>query len=115
LAQCYSEESQVNRRVFGQQREPDLLDRLPLVRKGDYAAMGNFLESGFTTRVMAADTRIKVGVAFTGVSSQSRNIYRVIDKQVGARVAIDAIIKKPGLTLYDITHILAPWGPDLCW
>ncbi|MBC8039563.1 MAG: hypothetical protein H7Y06_03400 [Opitutaceae bacterium] len=103
--------SQADRTVFGLQRGLDLLDLLPMVRTGDYAAMGNSLGGGNTLRLMAADPRIKVGIASTGVSPQATNIYRLIDKQKGARVAFDAVVKKTGRTPYEITDLLALCAP----
>ncbi len=107
----YPEWSQADRTVFGLQRGLDLLDQLPQVSTGDYGAMGNSLGGGSTTRLMAADTRIKVGIASTGVSPQSTNIYRLIDKQKGARAAFDAVVKKTGRTPYEITDLLALCAP----
>ncbi len=109
--QRYPEWSQDDRMVFGLQRGLDLLDQLPMVRKGDYGAMGNSLGGGYTTRLMAADTRIKVGIASTGVSPQATNIYRQINKQGAARAKVDAIIKKTGRTPYEITDMLALCAP----
>ncbi|MBC8010662.1 MAG: dienelactone hydrolase family protein [Burkholderiales bacterium] len=103
--------SQADRTIFGLQRGLDVLDQLPMVRTGDYGAMGNSLGGGSTTRLMAADTRIKVGIASTGVSPQSTNIYRLIDKQKGARAVFDAVVKKTGRTPYEITDLLALCAP----
>lgn len=107
----YPKWSHADRTVFGLQRGLDLLDQLPLVRTGDYGAMGNSLGGGNTCRLMAADTRIQVGVASTGVSPQSTNIYRLTGKHQGARAAFDAVVKKTGRTPYDRPDLLALCAP----
>ncbi|MBC8101049.1 MAG: dienelactone hydrolase family protein [Cytophagales bacterium] len=107
----YPKWSQADRIVFGLQKALDLLDRLPMVRAGEYGAMGNSLGGGSTLRLMATDTRIKVGVASTGVSPQSTNIYRLVGKQKGARADFDAIVKKTGRVPYEITDMLALCAP----
>ncbi len=87
----YPKWSQADRTVFGLQCGIDLLDQLPMVRTGDYGSIGNSLGGGQTTRLMAADTRIKVAVTSTGVSPQATNIYRLIDKQKGARASFEVL------------------------
>jgi len=107
----YPKWSQADRTVFGLQRGLDVLDRLPMVRTGEYGSMGNSLGGGNTTRLMAADTRIKVGIASTGASPQATNAYRQVGKQKGARAIMDDIVRKTGRVPYEITDLLALCAP----
>jgi hypothetical protein len=104
--------SQNDRRTWGLQRGLDLLDRLPGIRhEAGYGSIGNSLGGGFTLRLMAADTRIAVGVASTGVSPQTTNIYRLVGREKGARVAADDIIRRTGRPPIEVTDFIALCAP----
>lgn len=109
--QKYPKWSQADRTVYGLQCGLDVLDKLPMVRTGEYAAMGNSLGGGQSLRLMSADQRIKAAVVSTGVSPQATNIYRLVGKEKGAREGFDAIVKKTGRTPYEITDLLALCAP----
>lgn len=108
----HPEWSQSDRRVWGLQRALDLLDRLPGIRhEAGYGAIGNSLGGGNTLRLMAADTRVVVGVPSTGVSPQVTNIYRLVGWEKGARAQADEIIRRTGRTPYEITDLIALCAP----
>ena len=107
----YPKWSQADRIVFGLQRALDMLDRLPMVRVGQYGAMGNSLGGGNTLRLMATDGRIKVGVSSCGTSPQATNAYRLVGKSKGARAVFDDVVKKTGRVPYEITDFIALCAP----